>query len=94
MSFDLLDLSALLMLLAVYWVLLHCPLALQCLIPGFAPVVPFALPFFFWSTSLFCFFFSGGAGGASLIAQLVKNSPAMQETSVQLLGQKELLEKG
>ena len=31
---------------------------------------------------------------ASLIAQLVKNPPAMQETSVQFLGQKDLLEKG
>ena len=35
------------MLLAVSSVLLQCPLALQCLIPGFAPVVPFALVFFF-----------------------------------------------
>ena len=32
--------------------------------------------------------------GASLIARLVKNSPAMQETPVQLLGQEDLLEKG
>ena len=32
--------------------------------------------------------------GASLIAQLVKNLPAMQETSVQFLGQEDLLEKG
>ena len=31
---------------------------------------------------------------ASLIAQLVKNPPAMQETLVQFLGQKDLLEKG
>ena len=31
---------------------------------------------------------------ASLIAQLVKNLPAMQETSVQFLGQEDLLEKG
>ena len=30
----------------------------------------------------------------SIIAQLVKNLPAMQETSVQFLGQKDLLEKG
>ena len=30
----------------------------------------------------------------SLIAQLVKNSPAMQETLVRFLGQKDLLEKG
>ena len=30
---------------------------------------------------------------ASLIAQLVKNPPAMQETSVQFLGQEDLLEK-
>ena len=31
---------------------------------------------------------------ASLIAQLVKNPPAMQETPVQFLGQKDPLEKG
>ena len=31
--------------------------------------------------------------GASLVAQLVKNPPAMQETPVQFLGQKDLLEK-
>ena len=29
-----------------------------------------------------------------LISQLVKNSPAMQETLVQFLSQKDLLEKG
>ena len=31
---------------------------------------------------------------ASLVAQLVKNPPSMQETPVQYLGQKDLLEKG
>ena len=31
--------------------------------------------------------------GASLIAQLVKNPPAMQETPVRFLGQEDLLEK-
>ena len=31
---------------------------------------------------------------ASLVAQLVKNLPSMQETPVQFLGQKDLLEKG
>ena len=31
--------------------------------------------------------------GASLMAQIVKNLPAMQETWVQPLGQKDLLEK-
>ena len=31
---------------------------------------------------------------ASLIAQLVKNLPAMQETQVQFLGQEVRLEKG
>ena len=31
---------------------------------------------------------------ASLMAQLVKNLPAMQETWVRLLGQEDLLEKG
>ena len=33
-------------------------------------------------------------GRASLIAQLVKNPPAMQETLVRFLGQKDSLEKG
>ena len=33
-------------------------------------------------------------GGASLVAQLVKNPPAMQETLVQFLGWEGLLEKG
>ena len=32
--------------------------------------------------------------GASLIAQLVKNLPAMQETPVQFLGGEDPLEKG
>ena len=32
--------------------------------------------------------------GASLIAQLVKNLPAIQETLVQFLGLEDLLEKG
>ena len=32
--------------------------------------------------------------GASLVAQTVKNLPAMQETQVQSLGQKDPLEKG
>ena len=32
--------------------------------------------------------------GASLVAQLVKNLPAMQETLVQFLGQEDPLEKG
>ena len=31
--------------------------------------------------------------GASLVAQLVKNLPAMQETLVRFLGQEDLLEK-
>ena len=32
--------------------------------------------------------------GASLIAHLVKNPPAMQETLIQFLGQEDLLQKG
>ena len=35
-----------------------------------------------------------GLGGASLVAQLVKNPPAMQETLVQFLGREDPLEKG
>ena len=33
-------------------------------------------------------------GSASLVSQLVKNPPAMQETLVRFLGQEDLLEKG
>ena len=32
--------------------------------------------------------------GASLMTQMVKNSPAMQETQVRFLSQEDLLEKG
>ena len=37
---------------------------------------------------------SKGKIGASLVAQLVKNMPAMQETWVRSLGWEDLLEKG
>ena len=33
-------------------------------------------------------------GGTSLVVQMVKNLPAMQETKVQFLGWEDLLEKG
>ena len=36
----------------------------------------------------------GGGGGTSLVTQLVKNLPAMQETPVRFLGCEDLLEKG
>jgi len=39
-------------------------------------------------SSAYFFFFGGGSGGASVIAQLVKNLPAMQETLVQCLVEK------
>ena len=35
-----------------------------------------------------------GCVGGSLVAQMVKNPPAMQETRVQSLGQEDILEKG
>ena len=35
-----------------------------------------------------------GASVASLVAQMIKNSPAMQETWVQSLGQEDPLEEG
>ena len=49
--------------------------------------------------SLFFFFFFLAFGfvsyfGASLMAQTVKNLPAMQETQVRSLGLEDLLEKG
>ena len=37
---------------------------------------------------------SSSALWASLVAQIVKNLPAMQETGVQSLGREDLLEKG
>ena len=41
-----------------------------------------------------CTLSSNVQGGASLVAQLVKNPPAMQETWVQFLGWEDPLEKG
>ena len=35
-----------------------------------------------------------GGRGASLVAQIIKNLPAMQKTQVQSLGQEDPLEKG
>ena len=45
---------------------------------------------------MFAKIFLGGGRlmGASLVAQQVKNLPAMQETPVQFLGQEDPLEKG
>ena len=40
------------------------------------------------------FYVNGFKSGASLVAQMVKNLPAMQETWVQSLGQEDPLEKG
>ena len=42
----------------------------------------------------FFIFAIGYHGAASLIAQLVKNLTAMQETLVRVLGREDLLEKG
>ena len=61
--------------------------------------------FFFPETSLLAFLFllhysfkslfpAVNPLRASLVAQLVKNLPAMQETPVQFLGQEDPLEKG
>ena len=45
--------------------------------------------------SFFFFLYWGIAiHGASLVAQIVKNLPSMQETQVRSLGQEDLLEKG
>ena len=44
---------------------------------------------------MFCFFFFlVGVGAAPLIAQLVKNLPAVQEIPVRFLGQEDPLGKG
>ena len=47
---------------------------------------------FYFYYPLYIFFFS--IMGTSLIAQLVKNLPAMQETLVRFLGRENPLEKG
>ena len=43
---------------------------------------------------IFPLLYSSNITQGSLIAQLVKNPPAMQETPVRFLGQEDLLEKG
>ena len=81
---------------------LACPLTPRVASPAFSPIhgnrvkTPCAFlghprhaplnPFYFASIS--------HNGGASLVAQLVKNLPAMQETPVRFLGQEYSLEKG
>ena len=40
------------------------------------------------------FYVDGFKSGTSLVAQMIKNLPAMQETWVQPLGQEDTLEKG
>ena len=53
------------------------------------------LKFRIWNLSYFCTnLIVGSPKWASLVAQLVKNPPAMQETPVQFLGQEDPLEKG
>ena len=47
-----------------------------------------------WDAFLFHLVEDQGSLGTSLIVQLVKNLPAMQETLVQLLGWEDPLEKG
>ena len=48
----------------------------------------------FWLRSSVVSVLSSLISGASLIAQSVKNPPAMQETLVQFLAQEDVLEKG
>ena len=52
------------------------------------------LPFYNMQQFRVCYSMNYIALWASVIAQLVKNPPAMQETLVQFLGQEDLLEKG
>ena len=47
-----------------------------------------------WHHEILIFAIAYIINGASLVAQLVKNPPAMQETPVQFLGQEDPLEKG
>ena len=46
------------------------------------------------SSEVFRNTFVSGLSGASLVAQMVKHLPAMQEPQVQSLGQEDPLEKG
>ena len=59
----------------------------SCIIPIFAPIIT-------WSSSCVSLVFTGLLIRASLVAQLVKNPPAMQETLVQFLSWEDPLEKG
>ena len=57
--------------------------------------MPFKIKFFFTELSKFPASGMGVVGhGASLVAQAVKNLPAVQETQVQSLGWEDSLEKG
>ena len=60
----------------------------------FGPLKMRCLTLWPWDTFLFHLVADQGSLGTSLIAQLVKNLPAMQETPVQFLGREDLLEKG
>ena len=55
---------------------------------------PFTCIISFISTKVFTYSKICLQLGASLVAQMVKNLPAMQETQVQSLGWEDLLEKG
>ena len=52
------------------------------------------LTFFFGREKILNLSWTLDLRGASMIAQLVKNPPAMQETPVRFLGQEDPLEKG
>ena len=59
-----------------------------------SPSIPSSASFYSSSLLNILFFPSYAISWASLIAQLVKNPPAMQETPVRLLGQEDPLDKG
>ena len=61
----------------------------QVIPPSPSPIESKSL--FYTSVSLYVHYFDIGA---SLVAQLVKNPPAMQESLVQFLGWEDPLEKG
>ena len=68
-------------------------------LPTLSPAVFQTQDFFFFFHFYFILECLGGnfpisSRGASLVAQMVKNPPAMQETQVQSLGQEDPLEKG
>ena len=66
----------------------------QCVVCVIHTRLTNSLNIFLLLETILVFFFELGSGGSSLVAQMVKNLPAMIETCVQFLGWEDPLEKG